>query len=167
MRRVLWILAALFVAIGVPNSRADSFTPIFTCSLCTSALPTAPDVSFGASSIIDITWENTLFVFSLETLDAEGTFTWDGRTPLFSQSGTAGFGLFFLTASAPFVYQVDNDGNCLNCDVFDRGSVSFVSADAPSTPEPSSIVLMLAGIGFLLVVMPKRLTHGPLTRRLN
>ncbi len=157
MRRALWmILAVLFVAIGAPSSHADSYTPVFTCSLCTSALPTAPDVSFGPSSTIDITWENTLFVFSLEAFDPGIVVTWDGRTPFLAQSGTAGFGLFLFVDSAPFVYQLDSDGNCLNCDVFDRGTMSFAPDDAPSTPEPSSIVLMLAGIGFLPVAMRKR-----------
>lgn len=160
MRRALWILALLFVTIGVRSSRADSYIPVFTCSLCTSALPTAPDVTFTPDSTIDITWEDTLFVFSLASLGPEYVVTWDGRTPFLAQFGTAGFGLFLFVDSAPFVYKLDNDGNCLNCGVFDQGSMSFVDADAPSTPEPSSIVLMLAAVGFLLVVMRKRIAQA-------
>jgi hypothetical protein len=161
MRRALWtILAVLFVAIGVPSSHADSYTPVFTCGPCTSALPTAPDVSFAAPSTIDITWENTLFVFSLTSFDPEIVVTWEGSTPFLAQSGTASFTLFLFNDDSPFVYQVDSGGNCLNCNVHDSGTLSFASADAPSTPEPSSVVLMLGAIGFLLLVMPKRLAQG-------
>ena len=159
MRRALWTLAALFAVIEVPICYADTYTPVFTCIPCTSSLPTAPDVSFTPGSTIDITWEDTSFVFSLDGFDPEIVVTWDGRTPFLAESGTAGFGLFLFIDSAPFVYQLDNDGNCLNCDVADNGQMSFVDADAPATPEPSSAVLMLSVAGFLLLVLPKRLAR--------
>jgi hypothetical protein len=158
------ILAVLFVAIGAPNSHADSFTPVFTCDLCTSALPTAPDVSFPAPLTIEITWENTLFDVSLPSSAQPTRSVWSGSTPVaFSQFGTASFTFRYdsfsdeIVVNAPFLFQLDSNNNCLNCDVMDFGNVQFAPDAAPSVPEPSSVVLMLAGIGFLLVMMPKRL----------
>lgn len=159
MQRAFWILAALFVVIGVPSGHADSYTPIFTCSSCTS-LPTAPDVTFGPSSTIDVTWEDTSFVVSIEEVGPTYTVTWEGATPFLAQIGMASFSVFLFSDDAPFVYKLDNDGNCLNCNVRDNGTLSFVLADATATPEPSSIVLMLVAIGFLLVVVPKRFAPG-------
>jgi hypothetical protein len=169
MRRPLWmILAILFVALGAPNSHADSFAPIFTCVDCAST-PTAPDVSFPAPITIDVTWENTLFVFSLPSAQPTDFYTWMGVTPPGpSQSGFASFTindgmpgvpLVPISVVAPFLFQLDDNNNCLNCDVEGSGRLQFAPAVAPSVPEPSSVVLMLAGIGFLLVAMPKRLAQ--------
>jgi hypothetical protein len=164
MRRPIWmILAVLFVAIGVPDSHADSFTPIFTCIPCAST-PTAPDVSFPPPLTIDVTWENTLFDFSLTSGQPTDFYTWQGFTPPgFSQSGFASFTIIAngtpSVIDAPFLFQLDDNNNCLNCKLIDSGSLRFDPALAPSVPEPSSVVLMLAGIGFLLMVMPKRLAH--------
>jgi len=158
MRRNFWILLGLLAAIGVPACHADSYAPVFTCVPCTSPLPTAPDVTFTTGSTIDITWENNQYVFSLEALGPEYTVTWYGNTPFLAEYGTAGFELFLFVATAPFVYDVDNDGNCLNCGVMDHGTMSFVDVDAPATPEPSSVVLMLSGMG--LLAAPKRFVRG-------
>jgi hypothetical protein len=174
MRRALWVvLTVLFVAIGVPNSHADSFTPIFTCGLCVSTLPTAPDVSFPAPVTIDITWENTLFVFSLPSAQLTDFITWMGVTPPGpSQSGFASFTindgepgviLVPIAVVAPYLFELDGNNNCLNCNIIDIGRLQFAPAEspsAPSVPEPSSVVLILAGIGFLLVMMQKRLAQG-------
>jgi hypothetical protein len=167
MRRPLWtILAVLLVAIGIPSSHADSFTPIFTCGLCTSAIPTAPSVSFPAPLAINITWENTLFEFSLTSGEPADIYGWAGVTPVaFSQSGFASFTLLGspsgpITVVAPYLFQLDDNNNCLNCNVLDNGNLRFAPDEAPSVPEPSSVVLMLAGIGFLLMVMPKHLAQG-------
>lgn len=166
MRRALWILAVLFMATIAPSSHADSYTSIFTCTLCTTASPTAPDVSFPAPITLDITWENTLFDFSLPSVESTDVFTWFSLTPSgVSQFATLAFQLVDssapdpqtpILAYGPFVFEVDGDGNCLNCSVRDFGELRFVPNDAPTTPEPSSAVLMLSAIGFLLVVMWRR-----------
>ena len=81
-----------------------------------------------------------------------------------SQSGFATLPIFTVgthsAVVAPFVFQLDGNNNCLNCDVIDDGSLQSAPVVTPSMPEPSSVVLMLAGLGFLVVVMPKRLAQG-------
>jgi hypothetical protein len=157
------IVAVLFVAIGVSDSQADSLTPIFTCSPCAST-PTAPDVSLPPPLTIEVTWENTLFDFSLASGQPGDLYAWQGFTPPgFSQSGFASFTIIAngtpSVIDAPFLFQLDDNNDCLNCNVIDSGSLRFEPTLATSVPEPSSVVLILAGIGFLLMVMPKRLVH--------
>ena len=166
MRRPLrMILAVLFAALGVPSSHADSFTPIFTCFTACAATPTAPDVSFPAPLVMDVTWENMVFDFSLpSSSQPTGISGWELVTPAaFSQSGSASFtispGGTFITVVVPFLFQLDDNNNCLNCHIIEDGTLQFAPAEASSVPEPSSIVLMLAGIGFLLMVMRKRFAH--------
>jgi phospholipase/lecithinase/hemolysin len=166
MRRPLrMILAVLFMALGVPSSHADSFTPIFTCFTACAATPTAPDVSFPAPLVMDVTWENMVFDFSLpSSSQPTGISGWELVTPAaFSQSGSASFtispGGTFITVVVPFLFQLDDNNNCLNCHIIEDGTLQFAPAGASSVPEPSSVVLMLAGIGFLLMVVRKRLAH--------
>jgi hypothetical protein len=46
------------------------------------------------------------------------------------------------------------------------GSLSFAAVSTP-VPEPSSVTLIIAGIGFLLMLMRKRLAHGPTNKPLE
>jgi hypothetical protein len=62
---VLCLVFALCFA--APNAHGDSFTPIFTCTgTCPAPLPTAPDMTFPASSIT-VTWDSNVFTLPVST----------------------------------------------------------------------------------------------------
>jgi hypothetical protein len=101
---------------------------------------------------MQVTWDSNVFTLLLAAPDSPtDTYVWEGvATPgLLSfaiKDGTAGtgFGLSVLSANTR-QFQ-------------DSGNLFFTAAQA--VPEPSSVALMLAGIGLLLVLMRKRLAPG-------
>jgi hypothetical protein len=163
MRKSVWvILAVLCVAIGAPNALADTlYTPTFTCTQaggCTF-LPTASDVSFPSPAIMLVSWDTFLFSFNFANTGAAPTdgFTW---TATYDPSTlTATFDVTDPVAVLKNqVQQLQSQVNQLT-GAGGRGALSFSAAATP-IPEPSSLALMLAGIGFLLV-MRKRIGQGP------
>jgi hypothetical protein len=158
MRKSLWImLAVLLVAIAAPNAYADSETPTFTCTGTCLSTPTAPAVTFP-SPTLDITW-NTLtgLDVALSSLDAPSdSYTWTITAQSFgfegynvtvdindTSSGTTSFSNLFPVLSCPGCGLL----------VIDGGDLSFASTAAP---EPSTIALMLLGVG-LVFVMRRRM----------
>jgi hypothetical protein len=149
MRKTLWImLAVLLVAIGAPSAHADSLPATFTCGICVGGTPTAPDVLFPAP-VVDVTWNDLLFHLDLPSSDLPtDSYEWNGHT-------TSGGGEIFLQdftihdlTNGTEVNMVHDTGKGVNAPL-DSGTLSFAAVAAP---EPSSIALMLAGIGSLLVL---------------
>jgi hypothetical protein len=146
MQKSLWIiLAVLLVAIGAPNAHADSFTPIFTTDGCsgTCALPTALDVTFPSPTTIDVTYlgaSGTSFIASGLPGD---TYGWTADVERGSLD-------FFIT-----------DGGTSTCNGGGPGhdSCGILTFAAVTAAEPSSVALMLLGVG-LMFVMRKRIGQG-------
>jgi len=148
---VLCLVFALCFA--APNAHADSFTPIFTCTgTCLAPLPTAPDITFPASSIT-VTWDSFVFTLPVSQIpildDPNDTFSWEGDVG----SVFPGDIVFRindvtknLTVAAGFVC-----GPCTPA-FTDMGVLTFTPV---ATPEPSSVALLLAGVG-LVFAMRKR-----------
>ena len=155
---VLCLVFALSFA--APNAHADSFTPTFTCTQaggCTF-LPTAPDVSFPSPAIMLVSWDTFLFSFNFANTGAAPTdgFTW---TATYDPSTlTATFDVTDPVAVLKNqVQQLQSQTNQLT-GAGGRGALSFSAAATP-IPEPSSLVLMLSGVG-LVFVMRKRWASG-------
>ncbi len=155
MRKSLWIiLTALLVAIGTPSAHADSYTADFTCTTC-EFLPSAPDVSFPSPTTVQETWDGITLDIPLLTGDSPtDSYTW---TDSFEVS-TA-----FVGGEVSFVIDDLTTGDVesitesyFGTPLIDTGDLSFA---AVATPEPSSVVLMLLGIG-MLFVMRKRIGRG-------
>jgi hypothetical protein len=162
MRKSLWIiLSVLFVAIVTPNVHADTFTPTFTCTGTCLFLPTAPNVSFPAPVTMDVKWFNIIFPV---TLGGGG----GGTTPAFPTDHYT----WYITAVNPPVYDYynftiyDSTSSVIQSItlihtnptiITDNGVLTF---DPVATPEPSSLALMLAGLGMLVLVMRKRVAQG-------
>jgi hypothetical protein len=166
MQKSLWIvpalLALLFVGIGVPNAHADAFTATFTCTqvggctyLPTPTTVTATFAPGGPNAIGAFTWYGAAFSFSLPAawLPTD-SFTWQAV----SKPGSAAFGIIDVTNQTPFREQVISAS--ITNHIADSGNLVITAAQA--TPEPSSGVLMLLGIGLvgLASVMRKRITQG-------
>jgi hypothetical protein len=158
MRKSLWvILTVLLVIIGAPNAHADSYSATFTCSgICTST-PSSTTATFtlsGSNSIGVFTWDTVSYSFGLPInwLPTD-SYTWAGFSDTTATSGTTflTFRIYDLTISNIFGVQTDSlcpsQQACLIG--FDSGVLSFAPV---VTPEPSSIALLLAGIGFLMVM---------------
>ncbi len=159
MRKLLWIilavLAVLFVAIGAPNAHADTFPATFTCTGTCVSVPTAPDVSFPSPTTLTENWNTFTFAVGLLSGSAPSdAYIWQNQLApvptipgtlsvsflIFdtTRGSTSGAGFFVASALSPQL---------------DSGVLSF------AVPEPSSVALMLAGIGFLRV-MRKRFAQG-------
>jgi PEP-CTERM motif len=142
MRKSLWImLAVLLVAIGAPSAHADSYTPIFTTTGCsgTCALPTALDVTFPSPATIDVTYVG----FFTETVSIPGG---PGDT----------YGWIANVERAVFDFEL-SDGSLPTCNGgIAQTSCGTLTFAAVSAPEPSSVALMLLGVG-LVFVMRKRI----------
>ena len=167
-------LTALFlvVTIGASNARADSYTAAFTCSASTVAggcpwyaFPSAAEVSFSSSNDMAVTIGTSpaptaLFNISLPAADSPtDAYTWS----FFSNGNYLGHStdsvlITDTTTNLVTSATVSNDsGYSLPfCGDLDYGSLTFSPASADA-PEPSAVLLMIAGIGLLAVFVRKRL----------
>jgi hypothetical protein len=164
MRKSLWIIALLFAAIGAPNAHADSYDPLFSCTAaingCTTTgsngvplFPSAAPVSFPAPTLI-VTMDGASFAFSFQsTARYSDNYTWSMYELFQYVPGTYAVGMTITDSTFPS-FSMDlvsvTIPNVLNPDdLFKSGDLTFLPT---STPEPSSIALMLAGIGLVLVI---------------
>ena len=164
MRKSLWIiLTVLLVAIGVPNAHADSFAFTVNGPLSGSGTLTTDPLSLGGYLITDIT----------------GTFDGSIITALIAPRGFNGNdnelyptspqldlgGLSFQTANGLDWNAACTSGVGAFCTIgnFTTG-FSDVTFSAVATPEPSSLALMLLGIGFVFVMRKRigQVFHWPL-----
>jgi len=148
---VLCLVFALCFA--APNANADSYTPIFTTTGCTGtcALPTAPDVTFPSPTTIDVTLLGQTTLFNIPSGDLPGdTYSWVASSPdAFLQFITQDL---TVTGSKPFLC-TGGGISLVPC-----GTLTF-AAVSTATLEPSSLALMLSGVG-LVFAMRKRWTSG-------
>lgn len=145
------LFALSFAAI---NAQADTFTPVFNTTGCLTGsclLPTATDATFPSPTTMSV----TLFGLSESVIIPSGfppgdTYTWIAtRLTIKSTPPFLIFEYGDLTngnASRPFTCESSADRSC--------GEFTFVPV-ATATPEPTSLALMLSGVG-LLFAMRKR-----------
>jgi len=141
MRKSIWILVLAAAALCVPTARADGFDASFTCTNSCIDVPTDPLVIFP-SPTIPISFFSQTFTITLNSLDAPTDhYQWsvvlNGSvwslliTDL--TRGTSNGSSWFSWGSNPAPYG--------------SGDMNF-----DSVSEPSSISLLLLGLGMLLVV---------------
>jgi PEP-CTERM motif-containing protein len=170
MFKALTFLATLllFAAICTPAVHADTITDgTLTFTVVNSPGPT-PTGSF--------VFDNTTSVFTGYTID------WDGVVYDFtSAANIAGFATATYQpsaycASAPaaaftcppalpgafslFFFSLQPSSGTFSDPTAFAGGIYTITETVTTTPEPSSVALMLAGIGFLLAIR-KRLTRAP------
>ena len=153
MRKSLWImLAVLLAAIVAPSAQADSFTVDFTTTGCTAPclLPSAADVMFPSPTTMDVTFDGLMTAVTIPAGDAaEDLYSWSA----FAFSSTLEFALVDVTKGAESILcSPAFSAPTLSC-----GTLTF--APVATTPEPSSVALMLLGV-VLLFVMRKRIGQG-------
>jgi hypothetical protein len=164
MRKSLWItLAVLVVAVGAPNAHAGSFNATFTVDPCpimlgSTCLGNTPTVNnnpivFPLPGDLSFTWDGQTFIFSFANLGAGDSYTWSASAA--TDIASYGTTLFTITDTTQSYSQTSSQVvtcpiGCPNIDNTDSGTLSFAPVGA-SVPEPSSVALMLAGIGVLLV----------------
>lgn len=133
MRKSLWILLALVVVSGAPAAHANAFTPTGTYTAeCSGTCASDPTVTF-TDTVIDFTaFGHTVDVtgLSLEPGDLFGWNIMGGQLAL--TDVTTGNP---IVAPITLAFSVSNESGL------------FLPATAP-TPEPSSVALMLLGVGF-------------------
>ena len=170
MRKYLW-LAFLLAAILVPAARADYYIATFACGSgdCLSLPYTYGPFSIPSSEsdTVPFTWEALHFpvVFVTPTLNLTHTYLWfvefssdSARFVIRDQNAVddepidiagAAVDCFTPTIPAcPYIFLGDPTAQ--------HGPVTFT----PLTPEPSCIVLLLAGIGFLSVLGKRLPLHS-------
>src|SRR5229473_6877060 len=146
---VLCLVFALCFA--APNAHGDSFTPIFTCTgTCLAPLPTAPAVTFPASSFT-VTWDANVFTLPVSIIleNPNDTFSWEGNVgDVFPGD------IVFRINDVSTNLTVAQGFDCGSCtpSFTDKGVLTFTPV---ATPEPNSVALMLAGAG-LVFAMRKR-----------
>jgi len=154
------VLCLVFALCFATPAKADSlYAPTFTCTailgFCAS-LPTATDVSFPAPTTIDVTVFGELLVVTLAAGDLPSDmYSW----------GEFGF----APGPPPNIVIVDvtngnfagsdgsagNGGTAISCGGSDDTGCGTLSFAAVATPEPTSVALVLAGVG-LVFAMQKR-----------
>ena len=160
------MLTVLLVTVGASSAHAD-YLATFTCTSgtyggpCDVPAPTAPFVTFP-SPTLTISFDGIISPgVSLPASDAPtDAYEWD-----FAVEPTPDPSEFITTYD---IYDLNNESNtyyefdrhlCQYCFdyVNDAGNLTF--AYVP-TPEPRSLALMLAGLGFLLVLKRKATARG-------
>jgi hypothetical protein len=168
MQKFLWvILTALLVAFGVPAAHADTVTDgtlNFTL-ISGGPVPTQGSFVFDNSTSLflsyTVNWNGAVYNFAPQadivgfTIATETTNGFCGVGPLGAPGCTPALPGSF---SLPFDSLQPSAGTFTDPTVFAFGS--FTITETVTTPEPSSVALILATVGFLLV-MRKRLTRGP------
>ncbi len=191
MRKTLWItLAALFVAIGAPNVRADSYTyRTIDFTVTGGNVPAAPTGSFiydnttNIFTSFEVVWNNSIGFLLADCANGSGQPAINLTCEGFSDSQTSFLALMWC-----------DDATTSTCSWFaGTGPPDFFSGDAllfmangpweisefhlsiccagegangtftVSTPEPGTFGLMLLGIG-LVLLMRKRMGQGASTQ---
>jgi hypothetical protein len=161
MRKSLWIiLTVLFGAVGAPNAHADSYTATFTCTGTCGSTPSSTTATFspsGPNSVGVFTWDSVSWSFLLPTnaLPTD-SYSWFAFTDT-SATGDTHFLTFRITdlTLSSFPNDVDLNSLCPSlqaCQIGFESNLGVLNFSPVVTPEPSSITLMLAGIGLLLVL---------------
>jgi hypothetical protein len=158
MQKALWIIPALFLyaASGAPAAHADTYTPTFSCTGTCTSVPSAPNVTFNSHTEITVTWDDVPFLpLGLPVNFAPtDTYSWQGLVATGAEGHMAEFDIVDITLeSFAGLSQVIEGNSPMTPDV---GVLTFT---AVSTPEPSTVGLMLLGIGIMLV-MQKRFAKG-------
>ena len=153
MRKYSW-LAVLFAAALTPAARADSYIATFTCgSGDCFALPAVLFSPFTLPTDNTVEWALLRFPMQIPTVDTADKFFWvitfsSASALLEIRQGTPFMQSFDIAAGStdcftptlpycPYIFETDTEAQ--------YGPVTFTSV----TPEPSSEVLLLAGIAFL------------------
>jgi hypothetical protein len=148
------MLAVLFVSIGASNAHADSYTVTFQCTGTCDSIPIATNnpISFP-SSTIDVLWEGIGFhlTFSNPGDVASDSYVWYGFLDDYQIiPGTYPVTLIFIIVDSNTGNTARDEVNTafegtVRPEVVDTGTVVI-------TPEPSSLVSMLAGVGLVFLM---------------
>jgi hypothetical protein len=160
MRKSLWIiLAVLLVAIAAPDAHADSFTYTYTDTV-------GDDFSWTTAAISAVSMQTTLPAADLTATSTSGPTAGCVTSTVILDSG--GFGSTDTFFSGCSTHGIANADGFALADYSTPGTyfgvglgtmVVTAAVAAVAAPEPSSVGLLLAGIG-LLVVMRKRIGQG-------
>ena len=156
MRKLWLVLAVMVVAVSAPNAHGDSFSPVFTTTGCTGTclLPTAPDVTFPSPTTIDVTFDGVTSSVAIPSGDASGdTYAWAANKGLQPGGGSA-FTLLDITTGGSSLHCFGSETSTTA-----NGCGTLTFAAVGTAPEPSSIALMLLGVG-LVFVLRKRNSRG-------
>ena len=144
-------MALLLAVTGAPSAQADSFDASFTCTSACVSLPTDPPVSFP-SPIIPISFFSESFTITLNAFDNPAdTFTWG--------IGSTGSNWYFEINDVTNGRSDDGPSFSFgpgNSAPYGSGCVNFSQV---AMPEPSSIALLLLGVG-IVFVSRKRIRQG-------
>jgi hypothetical protein len=164
----------LLLSLGVAT-RADSQDQVALTSSTYNF--TLADKAAGAESFaVTFNWDVTTESLTNFALTANGPITGFLNDPAFSTVTSSGiylldfddskgdvfqmdFGIHdqFFIGTAPGTYQVDTDLICPSClgstDIFGDGFA--IVTDPPAVPEPSSVLLLMAGVGLLALLNRK------------
>jgi hypothetical protein len=148
MRKAMLFLTVV-LALVAPNAHADSFEPFFTTMGCVGvcALPTASDVVFPAPTTMDVTFDGVSAAVSIPSGDeSTDNYVWF--------ASVVGSSLNFLLIDTVGPGFPDGCQGYTGC-----GTLGFAPVSTTTMPEPSSVALMLVGVG-LVFVMRKRMGQG-------
>jgi hypothetical protein len=148
MRKAMLFLTVV-LALVAPNAHADSFEPFFTTMGCVGvcALPTASDVVFPAPTTMDVTFDGVSAAVSIPSGDeSTDNYVW--------YASVVGSSLNFLLIDTVGPGFPDGCQGYTGC-----GTLGFAPVSTTTMPEPSSVALMLLGVG-LVFVMRKRIGQG-------
>jgi hypothetical protein len=158
MRKLLWIILALMVvAVSAPNAHADTFTYSYTDSV--------DEISWTTAPLSGVTMETTVPAVDLTATSNTGNFAGCVTTLVVLDAGGIGnTQTNFSSCQFPFVIAFDGFAatDYTTPGTYHGGQGTLVVAAAVAAPEPSSVALMLLGVG-LVFVLRKR-TGAALSR---
>lgn len=150
---LLVMLVVMVVAVGAPNAHADSFTYTYT--------DTVDGVSWTTAAIPAVTTETTVLAADLTSTSNTGLVAGCVTTGVILDDNNEGNTETFLSGCLP----ISNFDSFALADYSTPGTYdSTIAGDslvvtAVATPEPSTIALMLLGVG-LVFVLRKRNSRG-------
>jgi hypothetical protein len=165
MRKSLWIVLVLLLiaAIGAPNASADTLFR-YAYTLSNTLTQTPYTISWTTEPIPVVTMDTILGTAALAAASCTGSFVGCSITSVELDAGNAGnqvtyasFGNDLGVDGFPLAdYSIAGTYTATN----QVGSPDTLVVTAVQTPEPPTVGLMLIGLGWLVLMMRKRIARG-------
>lgn len=152
-----WMILVALLTISAPTAFADSYSIVFSGGTTTPvetsiSVPSAGVLDLGPITDAGLTLTPATGVLTTNTNPQTDTYSWKMHV-----ESLGGGEIFFLVDDTTGMQTTFDDPSVPVVDTFgDGGTATIIDNTLAATPEPSSVALMLLGLGAIAGLMWKR-----------